>query len=477
MAIVGTEYSLASLKRRLLVSYFLVSLAAVIVLVLIFSYGIKAHHLSKAEQELREQTLLAANLYSNLPLHATEQAKRQLLQEHVEAGQYALAEILNTEGTVLIQIGESLPRRVEAANDFQAALLGEVGTWRGQNYVKSERIQAVCVPIYQNSKIVNVLRFTASLEPAHQIVNTLVFYSLIVGMIALFVSPSVFRPLTKQAVAPLESLTDAAERLITSKYPSRLVVPPEEEFGKVAKVYNAMFDQIERTDQVQNEFISSVSHELRTPLTAIKGWGETLRSGNLEDKDEIMLGLDIIDKEALRMIGLVEDLLDFSHLQAGRISLNLEKVSINQLVSEVHDVLSIKAARKSVALAMELGGGLREMEADGDRLKQVLLNLLDNSLKFTPMGGSITIRTYRYGEAVEIDVIDTGPGIAAKDLPNILSRFVKVDGRAPGSGLGLAIANDIVTLHGGKLLITSDVGKGTKATVRLPLGGVHHAGR
>lgn len=473
MATVGTGCSLASLRRRLLLHYFLIIVAAVMVLEILFSYGIRAYYFRSAEQALRERVLLAANLSEGylrgVGLH--EGAQRVL--QRIDTSNTALVEVLDLDGAVLLQTNSPLPQRVEGEPDFQAALQGDVGVWKGQNYVTSERVQAVCVPLYASNQLAGVLRYTVSLEPTHQIVNTLLFYGLIVGLAIIAAAPGLFLPLIRSALAPLEALNSTAEQLIKSEYASRLVKPSEAEFASVATIYNSMFDQIERTEQVQNEFISSISHELRTPLTAIKGWGETLSSGGLDDKDELSLGLEIICKEAERMIGLVEDLLDFSHLQAGRISLNIDKVSINHLVGEIHDLLSIKAARKSVALAMELGGGLPEMEGDGNRLKQVLLNLLDNSLKFTPMGGSITVRTHRYGEAVEIDVIDTGPGIAAKDLPQVLSKFVKVDGRSPGSGLGLSIANEIVTLHGGQLLLNSEVGKGTTATVRLPIGGVH----
>ncbi len=459
----------SSLQRRLLLHYFLIIVAAVIVLELLFSYAIRAYYHTSAEEALRQRALLAAYTHNG---SWRAETPNQFLQR-IDTSNTLQVEILDLNGEVLAQTNDPLPRRVEGEPDFLAARLGDVGVWRGHNYVTSERIMAVCVPLYSSERITGVLRFTVSMERTHHIINTLTFYGLIVGSVIIAVTPGLFVPLIRRAIAPLETLNNTAEQIIESEYPSRLVQPTEAEFGRVATLYNKMFDQIERNEQIQNEFISSISHELRTPLTAIKGWEETLSSGGLEDKEEVALGLEIIGKEAERMIGLVEDLLDFSHLQAGRISLTLEKVSINELVGEIHDLLSVKAAKKSVALAMELGGGIPEMDGDGNRLKQVLLNLLDNALKFTPLGGSITVRTHRYGEVVEIDVIDTGPGIAAKDLPYVLSKFVKVDRRSPGSGLGLSIANEIVTLHGGQLLLSSEEGKGTKVTVRLPIGGVH----
>lgn len=434
---------------------------------------IRAQYLQAVERDLLERTLTAASRYdARLMTAGLNNGARRFLQR-LDTSETLLVEVLDLSGSVIQRTNNPLPPRTEGEPDFAAARRGEVGIWRGQNYVSSERMLAVCAPLYADDELVAILRYTVSTEKTYHIINIILFYCLVTGIIIITLVPSFFAPLVRRALAPLEAVNDTAESLINSEFPSRLVKPTEEEISRVAAIYNSMFDQIERTEQVQNEFISSISHELRTPLTAIKGWGETLNSGGLDDPDEIKLGLSIIGKEAERMIGLVEDLLDFSHLQAGRISLNLEMVSINELVGEVHALLSVKAAKKSVALAMELGGGLPEMEADGNRLKQVLLNLLDNSLKFTPMGGSITVCSHRYGEAVEISVIDTGPGIAAQDLPNILSKFVKVDNRSPGSGLGLSIANEIVTLHGGQLLLSSEVGKGTTATVRLPIGGVH----
>ncbi len=459
----------SSLQRRLLLHYFLIIVAAVVVLVILYSYGIRAYYHTSAEEALRQRALLAAYTYNA----SWRPENPRLFLQQIDASNTLQVEVLAPNGQVLAQTSDPLPRRVEGEPDLDAALLGMIGVWRGHNYVTSERIMAVCVPLYTGDRVTGVLRYTISLEKTHHIINTLTFYGLIVGCVIIAVTPGLFVPLVRRAIAPLEALNNTAEQIINSEYPSRLVKPAEVEFSRVATIYNKMFDQIERNEQMQNEFISSISHELRTPLTAIKGWEETLSSGGLEDKEEIALGLEIIGKEAERMIGLVEDLLDFSHLQAGRISLNIEKVSINELVGEIHDLLSVKAAKKSVALAMELGGGIPEMDGDGNRLKQVLLNLLDNALKFTPMGGSITIRTHRYGEVVEIDVIDTGPGIPAKELPYVLSKFVKVDKRSPGSGIGLSIANEIVSLHGGQLLLSSEEGKGTKATVRLPIGGVH----
>lgn len=468
---------MTSLQRQLVINYIVIVVVAVLVFLIAFGYCIRSYHFNQAEKNLSNQVLLAANLtarpspaMNNLP------AQARYIFNHIDTSQYVLVEVLNVDGEVVLRSAKPLPRRVEGMFDFEKAKIGEIGYWRGRNYVTGERLHAICAPLIVEGKIGGVLRFSASLEPIHQIANTMVFYSYIIGFIIIAGASGIFPALAKHIIAPLNALNETTARLIKEEFPSRLVRPAEAEYAKVADLYNSMFDLIERTERVQNEFISSISHELRTPLTAIKGWEETLSSGGLEDKEEIRLGMEIIGKEAERMVGLVEDLLDFSHLQAGRMRLHLEKVSINQLVEEVHDLLSVKAIKKSIALAMELGGGLPEIEGDGNRLKQVLLNILDNSLKFTPMEGSITISTHRFGEEIEIVIVDTGPGIAAADLPKIMSKFTKVDGRSPGSGLGLSIANEIVTLHGGQLSLSSELGRGTKAAVLLPIGGAHTVG-
>ena len=413
--------------------------------------------------------LFASNVLRDQYVGVDLKTAGQLFLLRVDQSETLLIEIFDAKGSIILLTDKPLPDRMEKANDLEAALAGEIGVWRGQNYVTSERVLSVTVPIYHRSLVIGAMRYTISLESTYSTINTFLFYGLIVCVMLLLATPGVFSPLLKRFLAPLVALNSTTEQLIKAEHSSRLIPPAEAEFAEVAGLYNSMFDQIECSERMQNEFISSISHELRTPLTAIRGWGETLTAGELNDKDELRLGLEIICKEAARMTGLVEDLLDFSHLQAGRIHLNLGKVRINHLVGEIHDLLSIKAAKKAVALAMELGGGLPIIEGDGNRLKQVLLNLLDNSLKFTPVGGSITVSTHRTTDSVIIAVADTGSGIDAKDLPKILGKFVKGDGRSPGSGLGLSIANEIVTLHGGQLSLASEPGEGTIATVVLPI--------
>lgn len=449
--------------------YSVIITIAVILLELLLAYSIKHVHFRTQERVLLERVSMMANGYQQVTTADSTLSGEQFLLNSFDASEGDMVEVLDLQGNILLSSSEDPLKLRPAEVDWQPTLPGETSAWQSTNAQTGQRVLTVAAPLFQGDQLVGILRYTRSLEPAYYITNTIIAYAVIMGLFVILLAPGLCYPLSQRFLAPIDDLTLAAEKLANGERDVLAPIHRDLEIDRLAKALNNMSEQVDRTEKTQNEFISSISHELRTPLTSIKGWGETLVSGGLEDKEEGMLGLDIILKETDRMIGLVEDLLDFSHLQAGRISLNREAVSINQIVGEVHDLLSIKAAKKSIGLAMELGGSLPEISGDGNRLKQVLLNLLDNSLKFTPIDGLITIRTSRQGDWIEVAVIDTGTGIAAKDMPYILGKFVKGDNRAAGSGIGLSIANEIVTLHGGELLLESEEGKGTTAVVRLPI--------
>jgi signal transduction histidine kinase len=231
--------------------------------------------------------------------------------------------------------------------------------------------------------------------------------------------------------------------------------------------------ELRRLERLRRELTANVSHELRTPLTSIKGFAETLLGGAMRDEATGRRFLEIIDKEANRLVKLVDDLLDLSRLEDKRISLQLGPVEVGALVDETLTRLRPLAGART----FELRAPPEEVVAlaDRDRLSQVLTNLLDNAIKFTPDGGRITIAWRCTDGEVEISVSDSGPGIAEEDLPRIFERFYKADRARPahpgGSGLGLAITKHIVEAHGGRIAVASAPGGGTTFTVTLPRNG------
>ncbi len=230
--------------------------------------------------------------------------------------------------------------------------------------------------------------------------------------------------------------------------------------------------ELRRLERVRTEFVANVSHELRTPLTAIQGYLETLLGGALEERENARRFLEIVAQHTERLGRLLADLTDLSNIELGRVTLQLMPVSLDDVVDSVLAILMPRAQARRVALTAALPPSLPRVLADHDRLAQILINLVDNAVKYTPEGGQVTVTAEAVGgEQVAVTVADTGIGIPAADLPRITERFYRVDKARSrelgGTGLGLAIVKHLVLAHGGELAIESDYGRGTRVRFTL----------
>jgi two-component system phosphate regulon sensor histidine kinase PhoR len=231
--------------------------------------------------------------------------------------------------------------------------------------------------------------------------------------------------------------------------------------------------ELKRLEQVRKEFVANVSHELRTPLTAIKGYAETLRHGALRNPKQAEEFVEIIDRHADRLKTLIEELLDLSAIEHGKVRPELEPLPIDEVVQQAIGVVRTLAEEKKQTIQVDIPAGTPEVLADRQRLPQVLINLLDNAVKFTPEGGKIGISARPHEGALALSVRDTGIGMAQPELARIFERFYRVDAsrdrRVGGTGLGLAIAKHLVQAMGGTIEVASSAGEGTTFTVLLPL--------
>jgi two-component system, OmpR family, phosphate regulon sensor histidine kinase PhoR len=231
---------------------------------------------------------------------------------------------------------------------------------------------------------------------------------------------------------------------------------------------------LRQLERVRTEFVANVSHELRTPLTAIQGYLETLLSGALEEPENARRFLEIVLRHSERLGRLLNDLTDLSNIELGKVTLRKEAVRLDELVASVVAIIGPRAARSRVTVTADTPAELPAVTADRDRLVQVLINLVDNAVKYTPEGGAVTVAARSIGDgAVEIRVSDTGIGIPAADLPRITERFYRVDKARSrelgGTGLGLAIVKHLVLAHGGELRIESQEQQGTTVRFTLPI--------
>jgi signal transduction histidine kinase/ActR/RegA family two-component response regulator len=225
--------------------------------------------------------------------------------------------------------------------------------------------------------------------------------------------------------------------------------------------------------RTKDEFLATLSHELRTPLNSILGWTRILRGSKREDPT-VMRALEVIERNAVAQVRLIEDLLDMSRITTGKLRLDLMPIDPLMPVLGAVDVIAPVAAVKGVAIHTHLQHGLPRIDGDGDRLQQVVWNLLSNAVKFTDAGGTVDVRLDRTPEGIMLSVIDTGMGITPEFLPHVFERFRQADPsttrRHGGLGLGLALVRHLVELHGGTVAVHSEgIGHGTKFSVTLPM--------
>lgn len=280
--------------------------------------------------------------------------------------------------------------------------------------------------------------------------------------------------LANQALQPVDRITKAAEQIAAGDLSERVPVPEKmDELGRLASTFNYMISRLQSAFERQKQFTSDASHELRTPLAVMRGELEvTLRRARTPEEYQHTLGSNL--EEIIRLSRLVEDLLMLARADAGRVELRCEPVNLTALCQNTTEYISPLAEQREQILIYHPPAQAITINADQQRIKQLLLNLLDNAIKYTEHGGTITLSLSNDDQQVSLTVTDTGRGIPAEDLPHVFERFFRrsaktSDRSASGSGLGLSIVKWIVDAHGGSIEVQSKVGEGTTFTVRLPL--------
>lgn len=459
-----------SLRSRMVWSYGVLIMLVVVMLGSMFVTLVWNFYYGGAQGALLQRAGTEAALHNRNIASRPMQQKAEYMLQNMGEGSHHL-QLLDYTGHVVVESGGLVGDAGRLMTpDVSQALHGETGSWRGEDEVTRERIAAVTVPVIDNGRVVAMFRYTASLEQIDATVRYMLWLTVLVGVVVvlLFFTMSVL--LANRIARPIRNLTLVAEQMGEGDWSRRAALYERDEIGLLAETLNKMAAELTRREQLKNDFISSISHELRTPLTSIKGWSETLASGDPADVEELQLGLAVIDRETDRLSGLVEDLLDFSKLYAKSIVLHPETLDLLKPIRETIRQFEVRGLREGVKLSGQLGDRPLLVEADANRLKQVLINVLDNALKFTPAGGEIKIAAAADSpEWARISIADTGCGIPPEDLPHITDKFYKGSSQRTGSGLGLAICKEIVELHGGTLRVESVVDEGTVVTIMIPL--------
>lgn len=376
---------------------------------------------------------------------------------------------ISSDGDILVTSTGFEPDQDQQMPDYESALSSDsdFGYWIGK-LDSGERVIAITSIVRTSSGSINgAIRYMVSLTQADNQITLIILGLVIIGIIVALVITLSGIYFVRSILLPVRQIGTTAKKISMGNFDARIYKSHDDEIGELIDTINAMAEELGNSEKMKNDFISSVSHELRTPLTAITGWAETLEYSRL-DNDTTKKGMNVILKESKRLSGIVEELLDFSRLQSGRMNLRLMKIDLLAELDEAVFLFTERAKTETKQLIYEEVAFLAPIMADPNKLRQVFVNVLDNAIKYTPRGGEINVSTSESSISIKVIVQDSGCGILPEDLPHVKKKFYKANQHVRGSGIGLAVADEIVNLHGGKLNIDSEINAGTRVEIILP---------
>ena len=463
------------ITKRWLFNNFGVILVILVALVIVVSVAVKNYYYGNVERKIYSQAETISGLLAKYNSEGTgdyEDYFRSLVTSFEERNTMELM-AFNSDGEVVLTSSGFLPGSDFITPDCSEAIDNVEKSAQYIGEVNGENIFSLTVIPDGNTENFYSFRLVTSLD---NVDSQIIILICVVGLICIailffvIVSGSYF---INSIVIPVGQIGDAAKKIAEGDFHARLEKKTDDEIGELCETINYMADELGATEQMKNDFISSVSHELRTPLTAIKGWAEMLEDSSKDssiDTKTLERGMGVIIGETERLSVMVEELLDFSRLQSGRMILQPMKLDIIAELSEAVLTFEQRAIREKKALNYEENDDIIPVMGDKNRLRQVFVNIIDNALKYSDEGGSVTVSVVRSEQGfVDIAVADTGIGIPADQLEKVKTKFFKGNATRRGSGIGLAVADEIIRMHGGEILLDSIEGKGTTVTIRLPI--------
>ena len=462
------------LRQRWILNTVMPVLLLLGLIVTLFSAGVSSYYYGTVQKGLEERANALANSFNEYFMDngyveysqmAAQTASTYEDQDRIEL------QFINRSGRVEVSTSGLTAGTSPGTSDIdQAISQNETRPFRGRDPETGEKILSVSAPLTFNGTVVGVMRFVTSLRLVdRQIMMAILAIFLIAALcLALVIISNLL--FINNVVEPVAVVTAAAKRISAGSYGIQIENKYTDELGELVDNINDMSLKIGQNEKMKSEFISSVSHELRTPLTAINGWGETILEDPTGDPDQLRRGIRIIVGESRRLSTMVEELLEFSKMEDGRFTLQIEQVDLQ---AEFEDaIFTYQELFKQEGIQLEYDDGGEELPpipGDPERLKQVFCNVLDNAAKHGGAGRRISASVCREGDFEVIRVRDYGPGIPEAELPFVKQKFYKGTSKARGSGIGLAVCDEIVNLHNGIFTIGNAAGGGAEVTIRLPV--------
>lgn len=463
---------MGGLRKRWLLNTASVVIALGLVCVLGITAAFAAYYYSLMESDMRKRAKTATDFFADY----VGQNYSEFYQSCVTFAQTydgknnIELQFINADGFLVASSYGQWAGRSPATKEIQQAIDSRgMVSFIGRDENTGEQIMAVSTPmIYSNGSVVGVLRYVTSTRIVNGQILLVAATSgsvLLIVMLLVLITSNVY---LRSIMNPVAEITEKAKRIANGSYGVQIKTPYKDEIGELAETINEMSNKIAQNEKMQSEFISQLSHELRTPLTVITGWSETLLSDENMDADTRQ-GMKIISSEAKRLTEMVMELLDFTRMQDGRVTLSVEPTDIRGEFEDTVYMYGSHLAQDGIELRYEDNDeDIPEIPCDPKRLRQVFLNILDNARKHGGEGGRIDASMHYEDDAVVVRIRDYGPGIPEDEIPLVKKKFFKGSSKARGTGIGLSVCDEIVKMHGGELTLENAPGGGTLVTIRLP---------
>jgi signal transduction histidine kinase len=462
-------------KSMTLVQKIWLAMSLVVIITVLFSYFLLNYfyqnlYVNKVEQTLIEEGRSLASDYQGGPI--TEEYRKRVEWYNEKT----TSEVLLVSNPR--ELSACLPFQIDydsliSEADRQKLLEGKVVTKTGYEKRFGRKIMGVIVPLLDEHRLQGVFYLYIPLATIQEMTKEAA--SIWIPLAILFVAALLLfgKKMADRLAGPLKEMERVAYSMSQGDYEARIPTQANDEIGRLARAFNVMAKAIHEEDMRKREFLANVSHELRTPLSYVKGYSEAILAGMVKTKEEETKYMKLIHREAGRMERLVRDLLDLAQLEGKSVPLQKVPLVFSQVIEDTLAKYEPFLHEKEIQVVADLSPEVI-VEGDGDRMEQVIHNLLDNAIRYTPKGGTITLQLFEAEAHSCCFVIrDSGKGIPKEKLPLLGQRFFRVDQartRAEGgTGLGLAIVKQIVHLHGGTIAFASEEGKGTEVSIYFPM--------
>jgi len=461
------------LRQRWLRGTMLVVSTAVVLAIILFSAIIYNYYYATLRTGLEAKAKTATDFFANYVArsYADYYDSAYRYTETFRESERLELQFINTDGSILISSFSITSGTKPNTPDIAAAIESRrISSWVGRRSNTRERVMSASAPmIFVNGEVIGVMRYVTSLK----LVDAQMFLNILAvvgsGVVVLLLVLTLNLIFIRSVITPVSEITKMSKRIAEGSYGVQISSSYHDEMGEMVKSINEMSLKIAQTEKIQTEFISSISHELRTPLTAITGWGETLIYNEQLDI-ESKRGIAIMLKEARRLTKMVEELLEFTRMEDGRFTLNIEMIDV---AAELEDaIFTFRELLHQDELEFDYESDMDEaplIPGDPNRLKQVFLNLFDNALKYGREGKRIEVSIAMVGDYVKICIRDYGPGAPQDEMEIIKMKFYKgSNSKERGSGIGLAVCDEIIKYHGGNMELANADGGGFVVTINLP---------